>query len=135
MVQNKRVPDRLDWTNIYLADEQGKSISTGRELPGKNYTTGIADNSSYPAEFKISQNYPNPFNPSTTILYNLPASELVVVKIFDISGREIANLLNSIQEPGNHRLIWQANGLHSGIYFCQIQAGSIQKRIKMILMK
>jgi hypothetical protein len=135
MVQNKKVPDRLDWTNIYLADKNGKSILGGRVLPGKNYTAGIADNSINPTEFQISQNYPNPFNPSTTILYNLPVSEQVVVKIFDISGREIANLLNSTQESGTHRLIWQTNGLPSGIYFCQIQAGSIQKRIKMILMK
>lgn len=136
MIQQKKVPARPDWTSVYLADKNGNRIlSAGRELPGKKYTTGIVENSIALTDFQISQNYPNPFNPSTTIMYNLPTTERVIIKIFDISGREVVSLLNSIQESGNHRLIWQAVGLPSGIYFCQIQAGAIQKRIKMILMK
>ncbi|MBN2093420.1 DUF3160 domain-containing protein [candidate division KSB1 bacterium] len=135
MVQTEKVPARPDWTHIYLADKKGNSLASGRELPGINYTTGINRNSIVSTEFQISQNYPNPFNPNTTISYYLPTPERVVVKIFDIAGREVAVLLNSQQPAGPHKLVWYTTALPSGIYFCQIQAGSIQKRIKMILMK
>jgi len=55
-----------------------------------------------PKQFTLEQNYPNPFNPSTTISYQLPASSLVTLKVFDLLGREIATLVNELQPAGTH---------------------------------
>lgn len=94
-----------------------------------------------PDDFIILQNYPNPFNASTTIQYILTGRKLITIKIFDALGREIETIVNNEDQPaGNYNLIWNAENLTSGIYFCRIQVASeVQenkfKIIKLILLK
>ena len=88
-----------------------------------------------PGKFEIFQNYPNPFNPETTIRYQLSASGLVTLKVYDLSGREVAILVNEKENAGEHNIKWNAAKFPSGIYYCRIWAGEYQEAIKMILLK
>lgn len=92
-------------------------------------------NVNIPAEYSISQNYPNPFNPSTKIDFSLPADSKVTLKVYDISGKEIAVLVNSDMTAGIHTVDFNASGLSSGVYFYSINAGNFIKTVKMILAK
>ena len=88
-----------------------------------------------PMEFALKQNYPNPFNPSTTIRYDLPKGINVTLKIYDVMGHEVAELINQRQEAGDHEIVWNASGIASGVYFCRISAGDFTAVRKLILMK
>ena len=88
-----------------------------------------------PNSFFYSQNYPNPFNASTMISYKLPKLTYVNIEIFDILGRCVANLGNSIQSSGLHQVIWDAKDVSSGVYFYKLQAGDYSETKKMVLLK
>ncbi len=88
--------------------------------------------------FSLEQNYPNPFNPSTKIKYTIPESEynvLVILKVYDVLGNEIENLVNEKQNPGSKQVIFNGSSLPSGVYFYRIHAGNFVKTMKMVLMK
>ncbi len=88
-----------------------------------------------PKEFVLSQNYPNPFNPSTTITYALPKSGLVILKVYDILGNEVANLVRGNQAAGYHSANFNASNLGSGVYFYTIKASEFFATKKMLLIK
>jgi endonuclease/exonuclease/phosphatase family metal-dependent hydrolase len=84
--------------------------------------------------FELEQNYPNPFNPSTVLRYHLPSNALVSLKIFDVLGREVAELVNAKQNAGPYEITFDASNLSGGIYFYKLQAGeSVQIRKMMLL--
>lgn len=91
--------------------------------------------SGIPVEFKLSQNYPNPFNPATSINYDLPVSGFVSLKLYDISGKEVAALVNSNMNAGYYTVRFDASNLASGVYFYTLTVGEMQMTKKMILMK
>ena len=95
----------------------------------KNITNSI------PTEYKLDQNYPNPFNPTTKITYQLPEKSIVTLKVYDILGKEIVELVNETREAGNHEVIFNVNNLSSGIYYYQIKAGDFIQSKKMLLIK
>jgi len=111
---------------IYVDD-----IQTDILLPVKNETNNI------PSEYSLSQNYPNPFNPSTTIRYTIPVVDAtdVLLKIYDILGREVATLVNKKQSAGNYNVTFDANNLTSGIYFYRLTSGSFVTTKKLMLLK
>ncbi len=88
-----------------------------------------------PTEFALMHNYPNPFNSLTTICYAIPRSIHVELKIFDVRGYEVAELVNARQPAGSYQVIWNAAGRPSGVYLCQIIAGDFKSVRKLILMK
>jgi ligand-binding sensor domain-containing protein len=95
-----------------------------------------ADNKSeLPATFSLSQNYPNPFNPSTTISFSLPSKSFVSLKVFNILGREVADIVSEEMSPGTYSRQWKAGNLSSGIYFYQLQAGLFTETRKLILLR
>lgn len=75
-----------------------------------------------PKVFALYQNYPNPFNPSTTIRYDLPKNAYVQVIIYDVLGREVAKLVDGMQQASEQSVQWNPSTLSSGVYFCRIQA-------------
>jgi len=98
-------------------------------------TNGIAEQSTQPFTYSLSQNFPNPFNPSTLIRYQVAAAGPVRLAVYDILGREVATLVDGIEQPGTHEVRFDGGGLASGIYLYKIQtAGFVQQR-KMILQK
>jgi hypothetical protein len=97
--------------------------------------TSVIDNPSYLNTFELSQNYPNPFNPSTQIRYSIAENSKVVVKVFDMLGREVTTLVNTTQDAGSYSINFDASKLSSGMYLYTINAGSYSATKKMILMK
>jgi len=85
--------------------------------------------------YQLYQNYPNPFNPSTTIKYQIPKSDNVSLKIYDILGNEIAVLVNEIKPAGIHTNVFNANALSSGIYFYRLQTSAFSETKKLLLIK
>jgi mannan endo-1,4-beta-mannosidase len=88
-----------------------------------------------PSEFTLYQNYPNPFNPSTAIQFKLPKAGHINLKVFDILGKEVAVLVNEEKQPGVYKVVFNAEGLSSGVYIYRIQNGTSIYTKKMILMK
>lgn len=87
-----------------------------------------------PVDFHLS-NYPNPFNLSTTIVFDLPEKNEVKITAYNLLGQEIETFLHGFYPAGNHRIIWDANGLTSGIYFVRLQAGKFTKMCKILIQK
>ncbi|MCX6120982.1 MAG: T9SS type A sorting domain-containing protein [Ignavibacteriales bacterium] len=88
-----------------------------------------------PTKFFLAQNYPNPFNPSTLIRFQIPHSEFVTLKIFDLLGRELATLVNEDLNLGRYEKILNGGKLASGVYIYRIQAGSFVQTRKLLLIK
>ncbi|NWF91034.1 MAG: T9SS type A sorting domain-containing protein [Ignavibacteriaceae bacterium] len=85
--------------------------------------------------FYLSQNYPNPFNPVTNITFTIPSASFVTLKIFDALGKVISTLIAEEKPAGIYSQKWYANGLTSGVYFYQLQAGSFTETRKLILLQ
>ena len=88
-----------------------------------------------PSSLLLEQNYPNPFNPTTAISYQLPTSNYVSLEIFDVLGREVAMLVNGLEQAGSYTVSWEAANMPSGIYYYRLTAGNFSETRKMILMK
>jgi len=88
-----------------------------------------------PTEFALHQNFPNPFNPVTRIVYSLPKTGFVTLKVYDFNGREVLTLVEAECSPGVHTVEFDARKLASGIYFYAIKCGSFADTKKMILLK
>jgi hypothetical protein len=86
-------------------------------------------------DYQLYQNYPNPFNPTTTIKFALPEKSNVVLKIYDVLGKEISVITNNTYEAGEYEFTFDASKLNSGIYICKLQAGNVVLTRKMILTK
>ena len=90
-------------------------------------------------EVTLNQNFPNPFNPTTSISYVLPFSSSVILKVYDMLGREVRTIANGVQPAGNHSCSFDASNLSSGIYFYTLNASNgvskISKTMRMILTK
>ncbi len=123
-------------------------VQTRYSLDGVNFTDGpvitlnpsgiISDEK--PSEFVLYQNYPNPFNPTTTIKYAVPKNEKISLKIYDVLGREVKTLVNSVKAPGIYSVTWNGSNnsgskVASGIYFYRLKAGNFVNVKKMILLK
>ncbi|HLG33166.1 MAG TPA: alpha-amylase family glycosyl hydrolase [Ignavibacteriaceae bacterium] len=86
-------------------------------------------------EYTLSQNYPNPFNPQTKIKYSIPQSSKVLIKVFDVLGKEIKTLVDEYKNAGIHDLYFNADNLPSGVYFYKMVSGSFSETNKMILLR
>lgn len=94
-----------------------------------NISSGI------PSSFDMKQNYPNPFNPVTKIRFEVPHSELISIRVYDVSGKMVRNLVSQKLNPGVYETEFQAQNLTSGVYFYTMEAGSYKITRKMILLK
>jgi hypothetical protein len=96
---------------------------------------GVEDDEVAPVTFALEQNYPNPFNPATTIKFSLPERADVSLKVYDMLGREVAELINGVTEAGQHEVDFNATDLASGMYVYTIKAGEFTSSKKMMLLK
>ena len=88
-----------------------------------------------PVKFDLSQNYPNPFNPATSINYELPITNYVTLSVYDINGREVTKLVNTMQTAGYYSVNFNGVNLASGMYFYVLKTGEFTATKKMMLMK
>jgi len=111
----------------------GNSVSV---LLNTTSVTGIEEVKNFiPTDFTLKQNYPNPFNPSTNINFSLPDESFVTLKIYDILGREVVQLVNKQLKTGNYNFSFDAKGLTSGVYFYRLQTHNFVETKKMLLLK
>ena len=97
-------------------------------------TTGT-DKIKTPTDFALSQNYPNPFNPSTQIKFTLPSNSAVKLKVYNLIGEVVKELVNSNLSAGTYTIDFRAENLSSGIYFYRLEAGNTVQTKKMTLLK
>lgn len=103
---------------------------------GTGYTIGISQISAeVPKKFELYQNYPNPFNPNTKIKFSIPGAGFVELKIYNVIGKEVAQLVSSDLRHGVYEADFDAANLSSGIYFCKLTYSGISYTKKMILIK
>jgi len=98
-------------------------------------STSVADDGSLPTNFSLGQNYPNPFNPITRIPYSVPFNQHVILKVYDLLGREISVLVNEEVQPGRYIALWDGSNEPSGTYFVVLRAGNFTATSKMLLLK
>ncbi len=110
-----------------VPDGENPPAPPGEEL--SNLTSGI------PSQFALQQNYPNPFNPTTVINYELPKAAYVHLTVYDMLGREVATLVNGVQDAGYKSVQFSAENLPSGIYAYRLTAGTYVEVKKMALLK
>jgi hypothetical protein len=124
----------------------GQSNEATVYLPDIITTTKSEEN--LPNKFYLFQNYPNPFNPTTKIKFTIPQSPLfggdergglVILKVYDVLGNEIATLVNREKPPGTYEVEFNSRNLifqiPSGVYFYQLKAGNFVETKKMVLLK
>lgn len=103
---------------------------------GECLITGIQPtNNEIPSVYSLKQNYPNPFNPNTSIVFSIPKTGLVTLKIYDVLGNEIATLVNENMTPNNYVVTWDASSVASGVYFYKLVSGNFTDVKKMVLVK
>ena len=104
--------------------------------PVSNFTTNIIEETKKNTNnFELSQNYPNPFNPITKIKYSILSNSYVVLKIYDLLGKEILTLVDETKSIGNYEIEFDASNLASGIYFYKLSVYNRSETKKMLLMK
>jgi len=109
------------WANPYPGE------TAGNETP-----TALAPK---PVTFKVQGAYPNPFNPTTTISYSIPEAGNVNMTVYDLKGRQIADLVNGYRVEGAHQVSFNASGLASGVYLYQLESNGQVAIGKMMLLK
>lgn len=101
---------------------------------------GVGNNTAQiPSGFSLEQNYPNPFNPSTSIKYSVPEISKVKLSIYDVSGKEVNTIVNTVQLPGEYSILWRGkdargNNVSSGVYFYNLTAGNNFTETKRMLL-
>ena len=97
--------------------------------------TAIVGREGIPIQYELGQNYPNPFNPSTEIQFAIPENRKVSLKIFNVLGQQVAELVNDNLPAGNYTFSWEPRNLSTGLYFYILQAGKFREVRKMTLLK
>ena len=108
---------------LLIYNEDGVDISKNEKVEQVNW------------EYFLSQNYPNPFNPSTTIIYQIPKGCDVLLKIYDVLGREVSTLVNEYKAVGKYTVNFNASDFTSGVYFYRLVAGEYATVKKLMLLK
>jgi hypothetical protein len=112
--------------------EPGDTVGLGPDAPN---SVGGPVAIGEPVSYLTAHNYPNPFNPTTTINYSIPTAGNVSVKVFDITGREVADLVRGYQTSGAYAVQWDGRAFASGIYFYRVTVGNLSFTNRMVLMK
>ena len=123
--------NRFRFLNDTLAYAVGDRVfKYSRETVGINLIS-----SEVPSSFQLHQNYPNPFNPVTFINYELPITNYVSLKVFDMLGNEVATLVNEKQNAGSYSVDFHGTNISSGIYFYKLETEGFIETKRMILLK
>jgi len=122
------------WAASFSAYGDGDMGTPGRAWNDTTTIAVIADDF-LPVEVKLFPSYPNPFNPRTNISLSIANAAFIKVSIYDVNGRLVDNLYDSMITPGYHQLVWQATNNASGIYFVLLESGGQINTQKLLLMK
>jgi hypothetical protein len=141
---NYTAPNSTGWDTLYACgnstnnngSSSGDTWNFRIRFPVKIYTpTSVQSISETAKGYELNQNYPNPFNPVTNIKFSLQKSDFVSLKIYDITGREVANLINKNLKAGEYVYDFNASELSSGVYIYKLSTGDFTSTKKMTLIK
>jgi hypothetical protein len=134
--------DRRDKTDIFDFEDDvfGVRITDDDDDDRDKASLTAEKATALPKSYALTQNHPNPFNPATTIRFQLPEANHVVMKIFNILGEEIRTLVDAPFEAGDHIVQWDGKDnkgqtVASGVYLYQLQAGSFKEVKRMSLLQ
>jgi len=124
--------------SLYICGYENISVNNGnikviRLLPVIPRVTNLS--STVPTNFRLYQNYPNPFNPSTKIRFDILKNANVYIKLYDVRGVLVRELVNSLLLPGTYELEFEATSLPSGIYFYTLSSDNYFDKMKMAIIK
>lgn len=160
-LQRKAVKEKVSWQKVTFIDGRGSTSETSTySFEDKKLQTGKYDyrlkqidfngNFEYfdlsgdvvvgfPKDFHLSQNYPNPSNPKSKIDYDMPVTGKVNIKLYDLLGREVIQIVNEDKEAGYYTAEFDGTNLASGVYFYRIiaegQGKSFNNTLKLVLIK
>jgi len=119
-------PYELEGSTMYRWRVREVSTLNNPWSTGRFYTRAVTfsseDNKEFPSNFTLTQNFPNPFNPSTNIRYGLPERAFVLIRIYDVIGREVSTLVNEEKNAGYHNVVFDIGTLASGVYLYRLEA-------------
>ena len=131
--------------SVQLVVEEGSNKSCdhadwAEAILYKHIPSAVTARGYVPRTTRLIGNYPNPFNPTTKIAFELGKVERVRIRIFNVRGQQIAEIVNSVFGPGRYELKWDGKDaagrpVASGVYFYQFSAGSYKKVGKMLMLK
>jgi hypothetical protein len=98
-------------------------------------STGIAGVGGAPVAFALQQNFPNPFTRVTTIRFAVPKVASVRLSVYDVAGRQVAQLLDEVKSPGEYAVRWESSSVRSGTYFYRLESDGHQMVRKMLVMQ
>jgi len=136
-----------EYMNGMAIDQDGKIVTAGYYEDANNISsfaaarflskeiTAVSAVKQIPKSFSLSQNYPNPFNPTTIINYQIPNSNYITLKVYDILGNVIKTLVDGYKTQGKHSVNFNAGNLASGVYFYQLLEGNFIATKKLLLLK
>jgi uncharacterized lipoprotein YddW (UPF0748 family) len=130
----------LEYFKIYFWRVRAKNaVGEADWTPYSRFRTvqvsSVERNGDLPATYNLSQNYPNPFNPTTTIQIAVPSSGRVVLKVFDVLGKEETTLVDAEMPAGSYTVTFDASRLASGTYFYRMQAGEFVATKRMLVLR
>jgi len=142
-------PDCLDVCNGGAIIDCNETCNGGAEVDECGQCGGVGPNDGFncdgtplsikdelfPNNYGISMIYPNPFNPITTINYSSPVNGYVRLKVYDINGRFVQNLIDDYQPLGYYSVIWDASAHPSGLYFIIMETDIFREKRKVLLIK
>lgn len=128
---------KVEYIRAYLPNEETASHKNGEVAHSytiSSFTNGVEEGGMQKDGFLLNQNYPNPFGRQTFITYSLMAAGQVLLKVYDVFGREIATLADEYQQPGTYSVSVNSGEIspRGGIYFCRMSFGNYSKTLKMI---
>ena len=133
------VPENCELVVWVQSDQNREVLQTAVISIPELGQVSVDDEASMPGKFKLAQNYPNPFNAGTVIDYIIEDESCVVLSVYDLGGKKISTLVNSIQTPGHHQVVWNGidsdnNEVASGVYFYRLSADdkSLSKRMTLL---
>ncbi len=131
-----QIGSSVTFSDYYVFDNVGSGIYPAKDVRIESASSSIDGNAIRPQEFELSQNYPNPFNPATSIAYQIPSAGDVQLRVYDLVGNLVAELVDDHQSAGIYRVEFDGRQLSSGIYFYRLKVNGQTLAVrKMALMK
>jgi len=140
-----------NYSNSVIADASGNVYVAGYSVPDSMIIakyTGWTSNYGFcppfgiqtistlvPSRYMLYQNYPNPFNPSTLIKFDILKKGNVSIKIYDVTGRKVEEIVNKEMAPGSYEEVWDGSSFVSGVYFYRLVTGTYTESKKMVILK
>ncbi len=142
-VANPRFADFTYYYRVTTVDDDFESAVSDEVYCSSNSIwkkNDVNNNEKVIYEYTLANNYPNPFNPTTIIKYSISNvatefSQRVVIKVYNILGKEVKTLVNEVKQPGNYEVKFEADNLPSGIYFYNIKTEGFTDTKKMIILR